>query len=335
MKRANIVFVHGLCADGAGWNALIPAILEEGNEIILVQNALTSSLESDVMAVQKANRACGLMDKNINKYIPVKKFFLLLCALSTLLLSSCLVSKKVVYLQDMKPDSPYKVISAPPVRIQKNDRLSILISAKKPELAAPFNSEGGVYNVNEKGVVSTTTPSSFSEKGYLVDQLGNIEFPVLGTLNVEGLTLDGLKDMIRDKLLNQNLIGSPIVKIELLNLKVMMMGEINNVGVLTVPDSRITLLEAINRSGGLTRNATVNEISVIREENGVRKVYQNDIQKSDIFNSPTYYLQQNDIVYIKPKTAVLSTKEESTWRYVGILTGLFTLVTSILLLTRH
>lgn len=189
--------------------------------------------------------------------------------------------------------------------------------------------------MSEKGVVSTTTPSSFSEKGYLVDQLGNIEFPVLGTLNVEGLTLDGLKDMIRDKLLNQNLIGSPIVKIELLNLKVMMMGEINNVGVLTVPDSRITLLEAINRSGGLTRNATVNEISVIREENGVRKVYQNDIQKSDIFNSPTYYLQQNDIVYIKPKTAVLSTKEESTWRYVGILTGLFTLVTSILLLTRH
>lgn len=259
----------------------------------------------------------------------MKKYFLFLSVLGMLFLSSCLVSKRVVYLQDMKLDSAYKVVSAPPIRIQKNDRLSILISSKNPELAVPFNPDGGIYSVNDKGI-ATPPPSSFSEKGYLVDQLGNIEFPILGTINVEGITLDGLKDLIRDKLIKQKLISSPIVKIELLNLKIMMMGEIGMVGVVSVPDSKITLLEAINRSGGLTRNATVNEILVVREENGVRKTYKNDIQKADIFNSPTYYLQQNDIVYIKPKAAVLSTKEESTWRYISLLAGMIGMVFSIL-----
>ncbi|MBB6130782.1 polysaccharide biosynthesis/export family protein [Mucilaginibacter lappiensis] len=263
----------------------------------------------------------------------MKKYFLFIGALGMLLLNSCLVSKKVVYLNDMKIDSAYKTVLAPPIRIQKNDRLSILISSKNPELAAPFNPDGGVYNLSEKGTVAAA--SSFSEKGYLVDQLGNIEFPVLGTLNIEGMTLDGLKDLIRDKLINQKLVNSPIVKIELLNLKVMMMGEVNAVGVLSVPDSKITLLEAINRSGGLTRNATLEEISVIREENGVRKMYVNNIQKADIFNSPTYYLQQNDIVYVKPKSAVLSTREESTWRYIGLSTGMIGLVVGIIAISKR
>lgn len=259
----------------------------------------------------------------------MKKYFLFLSILGMLFLSSCLVSKKVVYLEDMKIDSVYKVVSAPPIRIQKNDRLSIILSSKNPELVIPFNPVGGSYSTTEKGG-STAAPSTISEKGYLVDELGNIEFPVLGTLNVEGLTLVGLKDLLCEKLIREKLISTPIVKVEMLNLKIMMMGEVNTVGMINVPDARITLLEAINRSGGVTRNATVDEILVIREENGVRKMYANNIQKADIFNSPTYYLQQNDIVYIRPKTAVVSIREESSWRYISLLTGVIALVASIL-----
>src|SRR5690606_16672026 len=110
-------------------------------------------------------------------------------------------------------------------------------------------------------------------------------------------SLDGVRDFLKDQLEKRNLLSSPVVKIELLNLKVLVMGEAGN-SIINAPDGRLTLLEAITQSGGLTRNAATDRISVIREENGIRKIYYNDIESKSIFDSPTYYLQQNDIVYV-------------------------------------
>lgn len=257
----------------------------------------------------------------------MKKYLLCLGVLTLFLMNSCVVSKKVVYVKDMSIDSTYRTMMAPALRIQKNDRLSIQISSKNPELSVPFNQEGGLFNVTEKGAIAANNGvTNITEKGYLVDQLGNIEFPVFGTLNVEGMTLEELKNSLREKLVSQKLISNPVVKIELINLKIMMMGEFNSKGMLNVPDGRITLLEAITRSGGLSTNAVTNEIAVIREEEGERKMYYNDIEKVDIFNSPTYYLQQNDIVYVKPKGAIPSAREDMTLRYIGLGTSFVTLI---------
>lgn len=239
-------------------------------------------------------------------------------------MNSCLVSRKIVYVNDLKPDSAYKVVPIPPLRIQKNDRLSIQVSSKNPELAVPFNNQAGLYNVTEKGAVNT----SYVDRGYLVDQQGNIEFPIIGTLNVEGMTLDGLRDFLKDKLVSAQLLTSPVVKIELINLKVMLMGEVGN-KIINAPDGRLTLLEAITMGGGLSGNATTDKIAVIREENGVRKIYYNDIESKEIFNSSTYYLQQNDIVYVEPKASVTRGDEARSWRIVSMMMSVVGLATTI------
>ena len=246
-----------------------------------------------------------------------------------LLLSSC-ASKKVVYVQDMLVDTAYNAIKAPALRIQKSDRLSIVVSAKIPELAVPFNQGIGTYQVNEQGNVSNNPSTTPDVKGYLVDDNGEIEFPILGTLQVSDLTFEQVQNLVKSRLIDEKLINKPTVKVELLNLKINMMGEVNSVGVLEVPDGRITLLQAITMAGGLTVNAAPDRISVIREENGVRRKVFNNIQSRDIFNSPTYYLQQNDMVYVEPKDAVQTPKEEKNWRYISTGVGLLAVVFTLL-----
>jgi len=258
----------------------------------------------------------------MKKYLPVFLIGFML------ILNSC--SRKVVYVKDMSAGATYDAMEAPSLRIQKSDRLSIVVSSKMPELAMPFNQDFGNYQVNDQGQVSTTSSAGLVTKGYLVDNKGEIDFPILGQLRIEGMTLDQLKNMIKRRLIDGKLINDPIINVELLNFKINMMGEIQNVGVLNVPDAKITILDAISRSGGLTINAAVDKITVIREEDGVRKVVVNDIRSKDIFNSPTYYLQQNDIVYIEPRDAVLTPKAQESWRYVTTGIGLLGTIFSIL-----
>lgn len=245
------------------------------------------------------------------------------------LLNSCLVSKKVIYLEDMVLGESYNMTPIPEIKIQKFDRISVTVGSKTPELAAPFNESNGLYSVNEKGDLLNVGSGNTTNKGYLVDNQGNIEFPILGSLYVENLTVKEIKELIQNRLRDEKLINSASVKVELINLKIMMMGEVAGIGIIDVPDGNINLLEAITRVGGLTNNALVNEIAVIREENGVRKIYYNDIQKVDLFNSPTFHLKQNDIVYVKPKSAVTTPREDMSWRYISMTTGLVTLAFTI------
>lgn len=260
----------------------------------------------------------------------MKKKLFVLCFSCSLLLTSCLVSKKVVYVDDMEPHTFYPAMEAPLIRVQSNDRLSIVVGSKSPELAVPFNQGVGSYQINEMGELTTNYLQGSEPAGYLVDRNGEIDFPILGTLKVQGLTLDEVKEMIKSSLRDSQLIGDALVRVELLNLKVNMMGEIGSIGVLAVPEAKITLLEAISRSGGVSTNAATNEIAVIREEEGARKMYLANIESVDIFESPVYYLKQNDIVYVKPKDAVQSTKEANTWRYLGLGVGLLGTITLIL-----
>jgi polysaccharide export outer membrane protein len=228
----------------------------------------------------------------------------------------------------MIPDSLYTVQESQVIKVQQNDRLNIIVGSKSPELTAPFNFFSGSYRVDENANISTApaTATTGRDNEYVVDQKGNIEFPILGTLYVEGLTINGVGDLIKNLLVAKNLVNDPLVKVNLLNFKITIMGEVANVGVLSVPENRITLFDAISRSGGLTDNATPSKIAVIREENGERKITMNDIQSISVFNSPTYYLKQNDIVYVVPKSGRTDPREERFWRYFGTATGLISLV---------
>lgn len=262
----------------------------------------------------------------------MNKFILGLTLFSLILLNSC-VSKKIVYVQDMIPDTEYPVAEAPAIRLQKNDRLSIQVSAKSLELAAPFNTVAGTYKVGNDGSVSTGIDQSSNAQGYLIDREGNIAFPVLGNLHVEGLTLEEVRDLIRNRLINDKLINEPIVKVEILNFKVSITGAIGN-RVIDVPDGKMTILEAITKAGGININAAPDKITVIREEDGMRRKIVTNIQSQEIFNSPAYYLKQNDIVYIEPRTTEVTPREDRFWRYFGTGMGLIGTVISVLTLIR-
>jgi polysaccharide export outer membrane protein len=139
--------------------------------------------------------------------------------------------------------------------------------------------------------------------GYLVDKEGNIDFPILGNLKVAGLTRMQLTSLIKNRLINEDLIKDPIITVQFLNFKVSVMGEVARPGSFTINSDRVTLLEALSMAGDLTIYGKRDRVAVIREANGKRTVLFHDLRSSDIFESPCYYLQQNDIVYVEPNKA--------------------------------
>ena len=255
--------------------------------------------------------------------------------LAMLLTTSCINTKRIVYLEDMREDISYPMNAQPEMRIQRDDRLSIIVNSRNPELTVPFNiSTGGDFQVTSNGDVSTTAGSQKQEKGYMVDLNGYIEFPILGKLKVVDLTRKQVADLIKNRLISENLINDPLIFVDILNIKITVMGEVKSPQVLQVEDSRITLLEAITRTGGVTTNALLDRVAVIREEGNERKMYMHDIRSSDIFYSPCYYLQQNDMVYIHPKFAEANTKERRTLGFYSFGVTLLSLITTLTVLLK-
>lgn len=232
----------------------------------------------------------------------------LLVAASTVVLlavaSSCTSRDEFVYLNDMRPGMFYPADFKHEAVIHCDDRLAIAVTCKNPELALPFNLPGGNFSVGADGTVTsstTTTETTSGNKGYRVDVSGNIDFPLLGKLHVEGMTLNAAKELITQKIIEGNYIKQPLVTIEFLNFKYTVLGAVGNAGTYTVTGDRISLIDAIARAGDLNSKARLDRIVVIREDGGDRKEYVHDIRTKDIFDSPAYYLQQNDIVYVEPK----------------------------------
>lgn len=262
--------------------------------------------------------------------------FIILSALTGMLfLHSCIISKKVEYLTDMIPDSAYRSMQIEPLHVQKGDRLRIVVLAKDMELATPFNMESGGYQVTNSGDIASDARASSVENTYLVSHDGHIDFPVFGELDVLGLSLDGVKELISKRVIADKLINEPVVRVELLNLRVNVMGEVNRIGVIDVPDGNITLLDAISRAGGLSLNAAPEKIAVIREENGVRKMMVNNLESKEIFDSPTYFLRQNDIVYVMPRGPRMTPREELGLRYTSLGLSLLAVIITTFTLLRN
>ena len=166
-----------------------------------------------------------------------------------------------------------------------------------------------------------------------MDINGNIDFPVLGQLHVEGLTRRQLTELIKKRLINEELLKDPMVTVNFLNFKFSVLGEVGHVGTFEVKGDRITLLEALAMAGDLTPRSRLDRIAVIREYGNKRRILFHDIRSKDIFTSPYYYLQQNDIVYVEPtnmKATEQAQRKLSTW---SMILSLITTITSLVLLT--
>lgn len=258
----------------------------------------------------------------------MKEKNLLLCLMAILLLSSCASRKKFVYLQDMEMGEKYPLTAKHEAVIHRDDRLSITVSSKQPELAVPFNANNGDVRVNADGEI-TATPSGSREKGYRVDVDGNINFPILGELHVEGMTVSQLTEMIKTRIIDGNYIKNPLVSIEFLNFKYTVLGAAGRTGTFSVNGDRITLLEAIANAGDVSTRGRVDNVAVIRESGGELQVYNHDLRSKDIFDSPCYYLQQNDIVYVEPKYQKKD-NEEKSWQFFTGLISVASVVVSLL-----
>ena len=242
-----------------------------------------------------------------------------------LLLSSCASSKKFVYLNDMEAGQKYPFDYRHEAVIQCNDRLSITVSCKQMELALPFNIQSGSFQISSDGEARSS--ATLDTKGYRVDMDGNIEFPILGTLHLAGLHLSEATELIRQEIIDGDYIKSPIVTIDFLNFKYPVLGAIGRNGSFPVEDGRITILEAIANAGDLSPKARLDRIAVIRETDGHKEIFLNDIRSKDIFNSPCFFLQQNDIIYVEPKYRKKDS-EDKTLQYVTLATSILTAVCS-------
>ena len=251
-----------------------------------------------------------------------------------ILLSSC-SPQNFVYWKNIQSEAKCLENERYEAIIQKDDRLSIQVSSKNPELAIPFNRQGGTFYLTEDGTVSASSEGTATvrEKGYRVDVDGNIEFPILGKLHVGGLTLNEATEMIQQKIKEGNYIKSPLVSIEILNFKYTVLGAVGNTGTFRVDGDRVTLVDAIANAGDLASNARVDRIQVIRTVNGERKVFMHDFGDESLFYSPAFYLQQKDIVYVEPKYRKKS-HEDRGFQYGTLLLSLVTTICSILWATK-
>ena len=221
------------------------------------------------------------------------------------LLPSCVSPKEVMYIQDVSGQTNEKIKGNYQTVIQKDDQLSITVSSKQPELAAPFA-------VSEIGSSSQGTSS---RKGYLVDANGYIVLPVIGKIKAAGKTCSRLGDEIAATLRNRDYISDASVNVQITNFKFSVLGEVASPGTYNVDGQRLTILEALSRAGDLNIDGN-RDITLIRETNGRRQIATVDLRSKDLFQSPYYYIQQNDTIYVTPAERKINTRSD-TVQYIG------------------
>ena len=246
----------------------------------------------------------------------IKSVLSALVVLAMLSTTSCMSEKKIVYLQgaDTLYAVPQAITQAFELEIQPDDELAISVSSKSPELIQRFNTNTMIGSGT--GVGSSSTSGSYGSQAnitshmayFLVDKKGNIEFPIYGTVNTKGKTCKQLaaelQDMFRNGVADER-ISDAIVNVKVMSFKVTVLGDVRNPGTQNFQGERLTLLEAIGRAGDLNASAHRDHVLVVREIGEERVTYDIDLRDPKaIFDSPAYYMQQNDIVYVQPNKSV-------------------------------
>ena len=208
--------------------------------------------------------------------------------------------QQIDYLQDIDADASLAMKENQGILIQPQDQLSIVVSSRNPELSAPLNKPVASYQAGSE--IASTSTGYQRLLGYSVDNNGNLDFPILGNIHVAGLTRWQLQELIQKKIIEAGIILDPIVTVEFMNFKISVMGEVTSPGTYTVTGDKITLFGALSLARDLTIYGRRDNVTVIREQNGKRSIYKVDLRDSEIFNSPAYYLQQNDVVYVYPNS---------------------------------
>lgn len=251
-----------------------------------------------------------------------------------LLMASCDVSKRITYFQDIQE---YELASssdeqpAPEIRLRPEDKISIIVNSKVPELTALFNLPYTTRILGQTNEQITNTNQGTS--GYIIKADGTIDFPVLGLVQAEGKTRDELASYIKAELINRNLVNDPVVTVEFVNLQFSVMGEVKNPGSYKITRDHITLLDALSMAGDLNINGKRDNVLVLRPNaSGQLTAYTVDMRSFDaVQHSPAYYIHQNDYIYVEPnsKRANESTVNANTVQSASFWISVVSLLASV------
>ncbi len=255
----------------------------------------------------------------------MKKTKLILFLLTSYIFTSCVSRKDIVYFQNDKIDQT-KVYNSYKTVFKADDLLQINISAADLDAVKPFNLSAVTYATSTNRAIGTP-----QQQAYLIDNKGYINFPVLGKLKLAGLTRVEVIDLLKNKL-DPDYIRNPSINITISNFSITVLGAVARPGRFTIPNERITVLEALGLAGDLDIGAVRNNVKVHREENGTKKTYELDLRSNSIFTSPAYYLQQNDVVYAEPNkpSSQDAAYNRNSGLFISIASLLITVVTLLI-----
>jgi polysaccharide biosynthesis/export protein len=262
------------------------------------------------------------------RYFPMLKHsFVFVLLLVTV--TSCVNTKRATYFNNIQNSVHTDQPVDPP--IQKNDQLSIIVTSLNPEATEVFNkpNESVISHSSGNGVSSITT-------GYLVDNQGNIAFPIIGNLKAEGLTLEQLAAKLSSTLNERKLLIDPIVNVRLMNFRVTVLGEVSRPTVVTATNGKLSFLEALGMAGDLTIYGKRDNVLLIRVENGQKIVRRIDLMSPDFVSaSPYYYLRTNDVIYVEANKQKIGSTTTLRQTLPAILSGLSFVAIIIDRLTRN
>ena len=249
-------------------------------------------------------------------------------AMGMLILASCSDTKDIAYFENAPRDTPMEVTGTFSKGIQTNDLLYIYVESRTPEATVRFNQETNKIAVDAGTVMN---PGSSAVSGYLVNNDGDIIFPVLGRMHVLGKTHEQLASEIEQKLVTGGHVLDAVVTVKLMNFTVCVIGEVARPGQIQATGERMTIFEALSMVGDLTIFGQRTNVTVIREENGSRMVGELDLTSKSVFESPYYYLHQNDVVYVEPnmKRKRSAERDPMTMSYISSAVSIVSVISSV------
>lgn len=215
--------------------------------------------------------------------------------------SSCRSPRDVTYFSNMPEGVQTEIRTVNDIVVRPDDRLSIVVASKDPQLAALYNLPLMAQRTGQPGITTTINRSSNEVASYVVDNDGNIQFPQLGALHIAGMKRSEVAEYVRNELVNRNQVKDPTVIVDFLNHGVTVLGEVNKPGRVNFDRDRFTLLDALAGAGDLTIQGRRKDVLVTRIEDGKQVSYRVDLTDAEkTMESPVFYLQQNDVVYVSP-----------------------------------
>ncbi len=251
-----------------------------------------------------------------------------------LLLASCASTKSAWYLQDIQDFTPEQIAEQGQIRIKPFDRLTIVVNSKNPELAVPFNSSTAYASLS--GVTANSNATNNSLQVRTVDKDGWLEMPVIGKVQCLDLTRHELEQLIAKKIVEGGHINDPTVNVQFSGMKFAVIGEVARPGRYDISRDKITIFDALAMAGDMTIYGVRNDVTVQREVDGVRHLEVLDLTSKELYKSPAFYIQQNDVIYVRPNKYRAQAGEISQNRsfYISLVSTAISVATLIVTITR-